>query len=330
MVADDRRHPRGGCLHPGPVRGSRSVRSAGGGDRRQRRRILARPAAMCQGEDPCPRGPRGGSCPDSPGRPLRSQSRRTFSFSSRSCSTASARSSRSPGSPRKPTRRSPRRFACASRRASSSVRDRLEADERKRDRRGRRNPLRRSEKPRAQGPVTLSHDHVARQRDAQARPQGSSDSGSTARRPGCSPSKGRTSSRRPARRGSSPCTCSSPARTIDGAPRARLDAPASGARDRRLPPRRPAGGHPRDVPCAVAPRRPGERRHAPADRRRVRRKRGALRGVRRPALAEGAPSLGRRDLPRPARSTGTTARADASRSSAHGGDPLPTPTSPRR
>ena len=54
--------------------------------------------------------------------------------------------------------------------------------------------------------------------------------------------------------------------------------------------------------------RPGQRRHADPLGRRVRRRGRALRGVRRPALAEGAAGERRRDLPRPARRLGRASR----------------------
>ena len=146
---------------------------------------------------------------------------------------------------------------------------------------------------------------------------------STATRRGSSPSRARISSTPRGGAGSSPCTCSIAGRDgRGGAARACLDAAASGARDRRLPARRPADGRPRDVPRAVAARRPRQRRHAPADGRRVRRRRRALRGVRGPAVAEGAAGLGRRDLPRPVDAVGRPPGRGASRSSPTAATPL--------
>ena len=72
---------------------------------------------------------------------------------------------------------------------------------------------------------------------------------------------------------------------------------------------RPPDRCPRPLSRALAARRSGERRHADPHGRRVRRGGRAVGGLRRPALAEGAACVGRRDLPRAARRLERGARA---------------------
>ena len=110
--------------------------------------------------------------------------------------------------------------------------------------------------------------------------------------------------------GSSPSSCWSPGETVDAA------SCSPGVSTLPHPPRAigvfrrddlPVG-MPRDVPRTLAALRPGQRRHADPLGGRVRRSRLALRGLRRPALAEGASRERRCDLPRPARPVGRSRR----------------------
>ena len=165
-------------------------------------------------------------------------------------------------------------------------------------------------------------DHVARQREAEARAQ--ARAAEAPRRDGAVRVRGGGSRRgRPRRRASSRWSCSSPGENVAaGAARGRVRPAAPGARDRRLSRRRPPARRSRRDARALARGRSRKRRHADPDGRRVRRRGGAL--------ATGAPirSARRRCAPRPGRSSACRCSpwddAPGRRIAlvAHGGEPL--------
>ena len=165
-------------------------------------------------------------------------------------------------------------------------------------------------------PERSQPDHLPRQREAEARPQAPRAALARQARPV------RRRGRGPRRRGAARAGRAARRRRERraGAARRGVDARAPAAGDRRLPARRPAARRLRPVTLALwRVADPGQRRDADPHRGRVRRRRRALAGLRRPDGAEGAAGVDGRDLPRAARRVRRGGRA-ARRARSHGGD----------